>query len=145
MTSEEAIRLAEAEARKLGFPWDTGTAAASRRRLWPFPATWRVVSQVASPPARTLMAVSERRWVARPVGVLYPAARRALRRPLGPHLMLRLVLPALLGASAAYFAATLILEWPTWAACLVAAVWAFIAPIVWASIRLERSVDLTEK
>src|SRR5574341_2165924 len=79
MTSEEAIRLAEAEARKLGFPWDTGTAAASRRRLWPFPATWRVVSQVASPPARTLMAVSERRWVARPVGVLYPAARRALR------------------------------------------------------------------
>lgn len=145
MTPDDAAHLAEAEARRLGFPWDARTARATRRHLWPFPATWRVVSRVEEPRAVTTMLVSERRGAAVPIHVIYPAAMAALRRPLGTRLGRRLVFPALLGGGLAYLLAAVILRWPRWIAILLAVAWAILSPILLASARAERAVDMTQK
>jgi len=145
MILDDAIRLAEAEARRLGFPWDARTVRVTRRRVWPFPATWRVVSRVDAPLAVTTMLVSERRAAAVPIKVIYPAAVRALRRPLGTQLGRRLVFPALLGGGLAYLVAAVILRWPGWIAIPLALAWTVVTPIIFASVRAERGVDMTQK
>lgn len=145
MTPDRAIRIAETAARDLGFPWDPRSVRAVRRRVWPFPATWLVVSTVASPAAHTAMRVSERRQAAFPVRVLYPAAAMALRRPISRASLLRFAAAAAIAGAAAFLGARLLLDWPLWACALVALAWALLAPVIAIGIRHDRAADLDSK
>jgi len=145
MTPDDAIRLAEAEAQELGLPWAPHSTTATRRHVWPFGATWRVTSNVDVPQAQTTMRVSERQHAAFPVRVLYPATRRGREQASWVRIGRRLVLPALVGGGLAYLVAAFILRWPLWVALLLAGTWALVTPILLASIRAERAVDLTHK
>jgi hypothetical protein len=44
LSSDEAIRVARAEADKEGWPWNEPTQAWTARRWWIGPRVWRVVS-----------------------------------------------------------------------------------------------------
>jgi hypothetical protein len=71
MTSLEAIEIARLKAEELNYPWCSKTAMAKRRRVWPFPPFWRVVSRVQSDSLTVTMNVYERTKEAKPIRALY--------------------------------------------------------------------------
>lgn len=76
MTAVEAIAHATRRAAALNWPWDADHAVATRRRCWPLPGRWVVVSRVAAGSAVATMRVHERRSgrvIVAPVRVLYAA------------------------------------------------------------------------
>jgi hypothetical protein len=73
MSEDEAITIAEQKARDLNMPWSRDGITVTRRRLWPFPAFWRIVARVKSDGAIVSLDVSERTRSATPRRVLYPA------------------------------------------------------------------------
>jgi hypothetical protein len=70
MTADDAARIAGVKARQLNLPWGPDVRA-TRRRLWPLPGTWRVVSRVPGELAETTIVVNERSGEALPRGVRY--------------------------------------------------------------------------
>ncbi len=76
MTAVEAIAHATRRAAALNWPWDAAHAVATRRRCWPFPDRWVVVSRAEGAVAVATMRVHERRSgrvIVAPVRVLYAA------------------------------------------------------------------------
>jgi hypothetical protein len=71
MTAKEAIEIASHTAQELNIPWSSVSAVAQRRRLWPFPAFWKVVSVVSPQSAETTIHVNEGTRLAVPRRVVY--------------------------------------------------------------------------
>lgn len=72
MNENEAITIAEQKAQALNIPWSRDGITATRRRLWPFPAFWRIVARVKRDGAIVSLDVSERTRLATPRRVMYP-------------------------------------------------------------------------
>lgn len=79
MTEADAIQRATEIAREHGFPWSPAHVVARRRRIWPFPAHWRIQCRVTSPHNATVdIGINDRDGRVTHSGVVYNAVR-ALR------------------------------------------------------------------
>ncbi len=79
MSPEQAIEYAGRTAAELNWPWCVASASAKRRRFWPFPESWEVVSRVDDQGAMVTIRVSPRSRHVRvnPVRILYLAGWRS--------------------------------------------------------------------
>ena len=115
MIESEAIEICRQKAEVLRVPWDSESAVAVRRRVWPFSGVWRVVSQIQRDNCTVTMIVGERSQKATPVRVSYSMPTPAR---VNPHLVFLFVVKLISSGCLVWLVARYFLLWPVWGATI---------------------------
>jgi hypothetical protein len=117
MTAPEAIEICRVKAGELNVPWRSDMAVARRRRVWPFPPFWRVVSRVPSDGLTVTMNVYERTREAKPIRALWATDKP---EPVQLRLVLLLALKLMVSGGLIWLADRYLGRQPVWHATLIA-------------------------
>ena len=115
MTASEAIEICRLKAEELNYPWASETAVATRRRVWPFPPFWRVVTYVQPDNFTLKMMVDERSRKARPVRAIWAVSEP---QPIQRRVFFLSCIKLIVSGCLAWLVARYILLWPVWGATL---------------------------
>lgn len=117
MTASEAIEICRLKAEELNVPWSSEAAVATRRRVWPFPPFWRVVTHVQRDNATVTMTVDERSRRARPIRASWAASSP---QPIQPRVFFFSCIKLLVSGCLFWLFARYLKGWPIWGATLFA-------------------------
>lgn len=117
MTASEAIEICRLKAEELNVPWSSEAAVATRRRVWPFRAFWRVVAHVQCDNLTVTMTVDERSRMAVPIRALFSTP---LPARIQPYLVVLFILKLIVSGCLFWLFARYLKGWPIWGATLFA-------------------------
>lgn len=131
MTAPEAIEICRLKAEGLNYPWSSETAVATRRRVWPFPPFWRVVTCIQSDNLTIKMVVHERSREARITQAIWAASSP---QPIQRLVFFLFCIKLIVSGCLAWLVARYILLWPIWGATLLAVPCAYAGLMIYEGI-----------